>query len=179
MIDDPQLIKRISELPSDELLRIIYAEPSEYRFEARVYVKAELQKRGVAVDKSGIERATRAARAKSAPGVPHNVLAKLTGRSTTFTIGFIGGLSLFVIANYRAVEYSVYTDGEGYAGWPFRFSIFGDLASMSIIDLLLNILPVLFLDILIAPIICIGGGFIFTGIIGFLKSGLAESRDVR
>jgi hypothetical protein len=179
MIDDSQLIKRISGLPSDELLRIIYAEPSEYRFEARAYAKAELQKRGVAVDKSGIERVTRAARAESAPEVPYTVLAKLTSRSATFTIGFIGGLSLFVIANYRAVEYSVYIHGEVYAGWPFRFSIFGGLASISIIDLLLNILPVLLLDILIASIICIGGGFIFTGIIGFLKNGLAESRDVR
>ena len=47
MIDKSQLIERISGLPDGELLRIIQADPSEYRVEARVYAKAEMNRRGV------------------------------------------------------------------------------------------------------------------------------------
>ena len=169
MIDESQLIRRISELPDDDLLRIVYADPSSYRFEVRVYAKAEMEKRGVVVDNADIDRAISASCAKSAPPFLLKILARLTSRIATFIIGFAGGLFLFVLANYRTVEYPVFIDGDGHAGWPFRFYTFGGWAGMSIIDW-----PYLLLDMMIAIVIGICTGFAFYGIISFLKSSLVE-----
>jgi hypothetical protein len=169
VINESQLIERISGLPDDDLLRIIQADPSQYRFDARVYAKAELNKRGVAFSETDIDRDIRVSNAKSASRLPHKIFVKLTSRVATFTFGFVGGLILFVITNYRTVQYPVFLDGVGHAGWPFQFYTFGGWAGMSIIEW-----PYLLADILIALLIAICIGLAFAWVIGFVKSSLAE-----
>ena len=167
MIDKSQLIERISGLPDDDLLRIIQADPSQYRVDARVYAKAEMNKRGVVFDETDMDCANSAA--KSASGLPHTILSRLTSRASTFSFGFVGSLILFVIVNYRTVQYPVFIDGDGHAGWPFQFYTFGGWAGMSIIEW-----PYLLADILIALLIAICIGLTFAWVIGFVKSSLAE-----
>ena len=167
MIDESPLIERISGLPDDDLLRIIQADSSQYRVDAGVYAKAEMNKRGVVLDETDVDCASSAA--KSASGLPHRILSRLTSRASTFSFGFVGGLILFVIANYRAVQYPVFIDGDGHAGWPFQFYTFGGWAGMSIIEW-----PYLLADILISLLIATCSGLAFAWVIGFVKSSLAE-----
>jgi hypothetical protein len=169
MADESQLMKRIAELPDDELLRIIRADSSQYRFEALVYAKAEIEKRGITVDEIDIIRATSSLDAKSAPKPLPKIFTWLTSYVATFVVSFISALILFVAVYYYTIEYPAFIDGDGHAGWPFRFYTFGGWAGMSIIDW-----PYLLADILIALIIGLGIGFIFTGIIGFVKSSWVE-----
>jgi len=169
MMDESQLIKRISELPDDDLLRIIYADSSQYRFETVVYAKAEIKKRGVLFDESDINRAISESRARSTSEFAPRTLAFLTSRTTTFTIGFIGGLFLCVLANYQSVEYPTMDDGFGDAGWPFRFYTFGGFVGTTYVHW-----PLLLADILIGLVISIGIGLIFSWLIRFLKSSSAK-----
>ena len=169
MIDESQIMKRISELPDDELLRIIHADSSQYRFEARIYAKAEIEKRGIIVDETDIRRPVSSSNAKSEPKLSLKIFTWLTSRVATFAVGFVSSLILFVIVYYRTIEPPAFIDDVGYAGWPFRFYTFGGIAGISIIDW-----SYLLADILIALMIGMGIGNIVTGIIGFVKNSLVE-----
>lgn len=166
VIDESQLIKKIAALPDDDLLRMINAGSSEYRLEAIVYANAELRERGVVSDAAGLERTLTV---KSAPASALKFLAVLTGRIATFTIGLIAGLFLFMLINYRTVEYPPFIDGCGHTGWPFRFYTFGGWAGISIINW-----PFLLVDALVGLIVGVGMAVLFTAIIGFVKSSLVE-----
>jgi hypothetical protein len=133
-IEPQELMKRISQLPDQNLLRVVYIEPDKYRPEAITYAEAEIERRGISTNE-GTKVNTTDKTAESPLETFGRKVWKII-KDKSFWIGFaIGPLPFIWLNNYSYNQmYKVNCDDcFVFFGFPFYLYQTGGFAGPTII----------------------------------------------
>lgn len=133
-IKPQELMKRISRLSDQDLLRVAHIEPDQYRPEAITYAKAEIERRGISFDEANkVNTADKTA--ESLLETLSRKVWKIT-RDKSFGIGFAIGLLPFIwfnIYSYNHMDSVICPDCSVSFGFPFYLYETGGFFGLTII----------------------------------------------
>jgi hypothetical protein len=118
--DHQELMERVSQLREEDLLRIVYGDPSHNRPEAIAYAKAEMKLRGLSLD--DLERRKPDDTRVLLPLEAVSRKIRNVMWANLFGIGFVIGLIPFIwmnIDSYNQMYTSSCSDCFVYFGYPF------------------------------------------------------------
>jgi hypothetical protein len=121
-------MNRISKLGNEDILRMVYIDSAQYRPEAIVYAKAEIDRRGLSVDELNSIGDLRQAPSSRLTLLGYRLLATIRRRA--FAVGFLIVLLFFVIANIYSYinmpeESGSITHGFVECGYPLELYKYG------------------------------------------------------
>ncbi|MCI0489885.1 MAG: hypothetical protein L0229_25110 [Blastocatellia bacterium] len=124
-------MKRISELPDERLLSMVYADYAQYRLEAIAYARAELINRGIQIDKLDTQRIPDSSPAHPlvALTIAINTFIQTVVRPYIFPLVFLFSLIAFYAANIYSYNHRYdqiyFDDGDVEFGFPFSLCTTG------------------------------------------------------
>ena len=127
-----ELMQRISEMRDDELLAMVHSDHPQYRLEALVYAKAEIDRRGLTC--GGPIMAGNAPMPPASMTAFCNRLAQAI-RDGAFHLGFVITLLSFSWLDYRSrlIAKTALDDGFTYSGFPFENHMSGGFGGASVV----------------------------------------------
>jgi len=133
-IEPQELMRRISQLNDQDLLRMAYVDHVQYRLEAITHAEAEIKRRGISFDSAVEIIAT-----DRTAVLPLRALGRKiwkTMRFSAFGIGFVIGLLPFILINissYNRMYIGGCDDCVVFFGFPFHLYQTGGFAGPTII----------------------------------------------
>jgi hypothetical protein len=102
-IEPQELMKRLSRLSDQDLLRVVYIEPDQYRLEAITYAEAEIKRRGITYDEANKINTDDKTAEPSLETLSRKAWKIISDKS--FGIGFAIGLLPFIWLNIYTYDH--------------------------------------------------------------------------
>src|SRR5262245_17169533 len=122
-IEPQELMKRISRLSDQDLLRVVHIEPDQYRLEAITYAKAEIKRRGITFGAANNVNTTGKLAGPSLETLGRKAWKII--RDKSFGIGFAIGLLPFTWLNIYSYDqmYKI-SCGDCFVFFGFPFDLY-------------------------------------------------------